>query len=42
MQLLDIETVNLAKSFKHDRALSAVFSRDGTRVLSGESCFVAM
>ena len=42
VELLDIQTGSLAKSFKRGKVLRTVFSRDGTRVLSGESCFVAM
>ena len=41
-KLLDVQTGNVLKSFKHDRVFKAVFSRDGSRVLSGESCSVAL
>ena len=41
VSLIDVQTGNLVKSFKHSFVQRAVFSRDGTRVLSGESCSVA-
>ena len=41
-ELIDVQTGNLVKSFNHDDVKRAVFSHDGTRVLSGESCSVAL
>ena len=40
-ELLDVQTGHVLKSFKHNRVLRAVFSHDGSRALSGESCSVA-
>ena len=40
--LIDVQTGNVLKSFKHDLVQRAVFSHDGTRLLSGESCSVAL
>ena len=42
VSLIDVQTGNLVKSFKHRNVARAVFSHDGTRVLSGESCSVAL
>ena len=42
VSLIDVQTGNLVKSFKHSNVNKAVFSHDGTRVLSGESCSVAL
>ena len=42
VSLFDVQTGNLVKSFKHGDVERAVFSHDGTRVLSGESCSVAL
>ena len=42
VSLIDVQTGNLVKSFNHDDVQRAVFSHDGTRVLSGESCSVAL
>ena len=42
VSLFDVQTGNLVKSFKHAWVRRAVFSHDGTRVLSGESCSVAL
>ena len=41
-ELFDAQIGSFVKSFKHDRVSSAVFSHDGTRVLSGESCSAAL
>ena len=42
VSLIDVPTGNLVKSFRHANVRRAVFSHDGTRVLSGESCSVAL
>ena len=42
VELLDVQTGNLLKSFKHVYVTRAVFSHDGARVLSGESRSVAL
>ena len=42
VSLIDVPTGNLVNSFKHGDVERAVFSHDGTRVLSGESCSVAL
>ena len=42
VSLIDVQTGNLVNSFKHVDVRRAVFSHDGTRVLSGESCSVAL
>ena len=42
VSLIDVPTGNLVNSFKHSDVERAVFSHDGTRVLSGESCSVAL
>ena len=42
VKLLDVPTGNLVKSFEHVGVQRAVFSHDGTRVLSGESCSAAL
>ena len=42
VSLIDIQTGNCIKSFTHFNARRAIFSHDGTRVLSGESCSVAL
>ena len=41
-ELFDVPTGHVVKSFKHDRVVRAVFSRDGSRILSGESCSVSL
>ena len=41
-ELIDVQTGNLVKSFGQFRVHRAVFSHDGTRVLLGESCPVAL
>ena len=40
--LIDVPTGNVLKSFKHEGVERAVFSHDGTRLLSGESSSVAL
>ena len=42
VELLDVPTGNLLKSFKHDQVERAIFSHDGSRVLSGESYSVSL
>ena len=42
VSLIDVQTGNLVKSFDHIGVRSAVFSHDGTRVLSCESCSVPL
>ena len=42
VSLFDVDTGNLVKSFKHVYVECAAFSQDSTRVLSGESCSVAL
>ena len=42
VSLFDVQTGNLVNSFNHGLVSRAVFSHDGTRVLSSESCSVAL
>ena len=42
VSLIDVQTRSLVKSFEYDLVERAVFSHDGTHVLSGESCSVAL
>ena len=42
VSLIDVQTGKIVKSFQHDLGWRAIFSHDGTRVLSGESCSVPL
>ena len=42
VSLIDVQTGKCIKSFKHHNVQRAVFSCDGTRVLSGESCSIPL
>ena len=42
VELFDVQTGNAVKSFEHKYVWRAVFSHDGTRLLSGESCSVPL
>ena len=42
VELFDVQPGNLVKSFNHRNVRRAIFSHDGTRVLSCESCSVSL
>ena len=42
VELIDIQTRDLVRSLKHKGVERAIFSHDGSRVISGESCSVTL